>query len=222
LHKQAARYILITVLLLGGSLACSLFSGVSERVGGIRSTVEGAATAVQKGQDVIATVQSAATEVMGSSLAQTLEVVATEQGPGVIATAQAFATRSGPGAIETVQAFATQGIPGLIATGEAMGTAYANSNQPPPDDIPIVNGTTENLFATDGTVSYFTPMDFQSVLNYYQQEMPVNGWEANPDNTILTADVAVLQYDKIGKHATITLNVSDNKTVVLIIIVPNE
>ncbi len=231
--KQISRLILITILLLGGSLACSLFSGISERVGGVKATVEGAATAVQKGQDVIATVQSAATEVMGSGLAKTVEAVATEQGPGIIATAQAFATEQGPGMIATAQAFATDqgpGLvetaqslateegPGLVETAQAMATAFAESSQSPPDDIPIVSGTTENLFATQDTVSYFTPMEFQSVLSYYQQEMPANGWEADLTKTFQTADTAVLQYDKVDRHATITLSVSNNTTVVLIII----
>jgi hypothetical protein len=221
MQKQVSRFILITILLLGGSLACSLFSGLSEQVGGVRATVEGAATAVQKGQDVIATVQSAATAVLGSGLAQTVEAVATEQGPGMIATAQAFTTEQGPGILATVQAVATQEGPGLVETAEAMATAFAGSSQSPPDDIPIVSGTTENLFATNETVSYFTLMDFQSVLSYYQQEMPANGWEANTNDTVLTADAAVLQYDKVDRHATITLSVSNGKTVVLIIVTPN-
>jgi hypothetical protein len=221
MHKQASRFILLTILLMGGSLACSLFSGISEGISGARATVEGAATAVQKGQDVIATVQSAATEVMGSGLAQTLEAAATEHGPSTVATVQAFATEEGPGMAETVQAFATHEGPRLIGTAEAVATSFANSSQSPPEDIPIISGTTENLFATKETVSYLTPMDFQSVLSYYQQEMPANGWETNSTNTILTADTALLQYDKVDRHATITLSVSNDKTVVLIIVTPN-
>jgi hypothetical protein len=221
MQKQTSRLVLMTVLLLGGSLACSLFSGISERISGARATVENAATAVQQGQNVIATVQSAATEVMGSGLAQTLEAAATEQGPGLIATVQAFATDEGPGIAETFQALATEEGPKLIGTAEAVATSIANPNQSPPEDIPIVSGTTENLFASEETVSYFTPMDFQSVLSFYQQEMPANGWEANSTDTVLTSDAAVLQYDKVDRHATISLSVSNDKTVVLIIITPN-
>ncbi len=216
--SQVFRVVLVITLLIGGSVACSLFSGISEQIGDVRATAEGAATAIQRGQEVIATVQSAATEVMGSGLAQTIEAVATQQGPGLIATAEAFATDQGPEYIDTAQAFATQEGPGLIETAQAIATALAGGNQTPPDDIPIVNGTTENLFATAETVSYFTPMDFQSVLAYYQQEMPANGWEADSSNTILTANTAVLQYGKADRHAMITLSVSNGKTVVLIII----
>lgn len=218
MRSQIFRVVLVITLLMGGSMACSLFSGISEQVSDVRATVEGAATAVQKGQDVIATVQSAATEVMGSSLAQTVEAVATQQGPGLIATAQAFATQEGPGFIETAQAFATQEGPGLVETAQAMATAVAGSNQAPPEDIPIVSGTTENLYTTDEIVTYITPLDFQSVLAFYQQEMPANGWEVDSTNTALTANTAVLQYDKVDRHATITLSESNGKTVVLIII----
>jgi hypothetical protein len=221
MRSQIFQVSLVITLLLGGSMACSLFSGISERVRGVRATVEGAATVVQKGQDVIATVQSAATEVMGSGLVQTLEAVATQQGPGLIATAQAFATEQGPGFIETAQAFATQEGPGLIETAQAMATAIARPNQAPPEDIPIVSGTTENLFTTGETVTYITPLDFQSVLAYYQQEMPANGWEADTTNSVLTANTAVLQYDKVNRHATITLSDSNGKTVVLVIIIMN-
>jgi cytochrome c551/c552 len=236
MRSQIFRVVLVITLLLGGSMACSLFSGISEQVSDVRATVDSAATAVQKGQDVIATVQSAATEVMGSGFAQTVEAVATQQGPGLIATAQAFATEQGPGFIETAQAFATQegpGFietaqafatqegPGLLETAQAMATAVAGSNQAPPEDIPIVSGTTENLYTTDEIVTYITPLDFQSVLAFYQQEMPANGWEADSTNTALTANTAVLQYDKVDRHATITLSESDGKTVVLIIITSN-
>jgi len=220
MRNQVSRIILVITLLMGGSLACSLFSGISKQVGGVRATVEGAATAVHKGQDVIATVQAAATEVIGSGLAQTVEAVATQQGPGLIATAEAFATDQGPGLIETAQAFATEQGPGLVETAQAMATAIGGSNQSPPEDIPIVNGTTENLYTTNETVSYLTPLDFQSVLSYYQQEMPANGWEADSTNTVLAADTALLQYNKVDRHATITLTVSSGKTVVLIIITP--
>lgn len=218
MQGQIFRVVLVITLLMGGSMACSLFSGISEQVGEVRATVEGAVTAVQQGQDVIATIQSAATEVLGSGLAQTIEAVATQQGPGLIATAQAFATDQGPGFIETAQAFATQEGPGLIETAQAMATSIAGANQALPEDIPIVSGTTENLYTTGETVSYITPLDFQSVLAYYQQEMPANGWEADTNNTVLTTNTAVLQYDKVNRHTTITLSVSNGKTVVLIII----
>lgn len=218
MRNQVFRVVLVVTLLLGGSIACSLFSGISEQIGGVRATVEGAATAVQQGQNVIATVQAAATEVMGSGLAQTVEAVATQQGPALISTAQAFATEQGPGFVETAQAFATQEGPGLVETAQAMATAIAGANQAPPEDIPIVTGTTENLFSTQETVSYITPMDFQSVLAFYQQEMPANGWESDSNSTVLTANTAVLQYDKVDRHATITLSESGGKTVVLVII----
>lgn len=88
-----------------------------------------------------------------------------------------------------------------------------------PPDIPVVEDSKENLFGSENVVSYLTPFDFDFVLDFYQAEMPNNGWSAK-EGSVITDDAALLYFEKSGRDATVTLSYTpiDDKTAVLILI----
>jgi hypothetical protein len=83
-----------------------------------------------------------------------------------------------------------------------------------PEDIPVVEPN-ENLVTSAGLVSYETGTDFSTVLEFYKDEMPANGWEESLD-ALEFGETAILNYTKEGQTAVVTLSVSGGKTVVLI------
>ena len=88
-----------------------------------------------------------------------------------------------------------------------------------PDDIPIIDGEKGELFSSEKVVSYHTPLNLDTVLSFYQDQMVVNGWETKEGN-VITADAALLYFEKGNREATITLSHSagENRTIVMIII----
>jgi hypothetical protein len=88
-----------------------------------------------------------------------------------------------------------------------------------PSDIPVVEDPIENLFGSANVVSYLTPFDFDSVLAFYQTEMPNHGWLPK-DNSVITDDAALLYFEKSDRKATVTLSYTpiDDKTAVMILI----
>lgn len=232
-YLWGASLFLAAFSLVAASLACNLATSVGNDVQNVRDTAQSVATGVQAGGDLLATGQAVATQVLGSSLLQTAEAFATEQGPGIVATlgtfgteqgpsffatVQGFATQQGPGLIETVQALATDQGPAAIATGQAIATQLAaSSGSAAPADIPLVAGDKQNLVATQSYVTYNTALNFNTVLTYYQQQMPANGWKLSGSPTIIAGKTAVLVYGKTGKTATVTLTGSSgNPTLVVI------
>jgi len=108
----------------------------------------------------------------------------------------------------------------IQATIEAVQEGFDLGEAPP--DIPIVDGETENFFASEAFISYTTPMDFDDVMTFYQEEMPNNNWEPNDDGSLNMAGTALLQFSKSDRIAivTITENQEDETTTVLITLQP--
>jgi hypothetical protein len=126
------------------------------------------------------------------------------------------------GYLETAQAFVTLQPDDMLSTLQAIATR-ADIVELPPFDIPIVGDTEITDFkSTDTTVSYFTRMDLVTVLAYYQQEMPVKGWQALEEGRILTSSAAVLPFEKPDRIATVSLSTDPQTglTAVLITILP--
>ncbi len=88
-----------------------------------------------------------------------------------------------------------------------------------PEDIPVVEGEKDDLFASEKIVSYTTSLDFNSVLSFYQEQMLVNGWTVR-EGKVITEDAALLYFQKNDRQATVTLSysLSNSKTDVMIII----
>lgn len=92
-----------------------------------------------------------------------------------------------------------------------------------PDDIPILDGEIEELVSSEKIVSYTTAFDFDTVLTFYQEQMPINGWTAQEGN-VFSDNMALLYFENVDREATITIshNVGENKTTIMIIIQEKE
>jgi hypothetical protein len=92
-----------------------------------------------------------------------------------------------------------------------------------PADIPVVEDPKEELFSSDKIVSYLTPLDFDSVLSFYQAQMLEHSWTPK-DGSVIADDAALLYYEKPDRQVTITMsfNPVDSQTAVMIIIQQKE
>jgi hypothetical protein len=148
-----------------------------------------------------------ATQVDFSQLETTMEAISTEvQESGLQETVQAMVTT------------APEDLGDLQATAEAVQEGFGGGETPA--DIPVVEGVTDNFYGSKDVVSYFTAIDFSEVLDYYQQQMPLNGWEEKQSESIIAGDTAVLHYEKPDRTAIVTLSVNpvDGKTIVMVTI----
>jgi hypothetical protein len=104
----------------------------------------------------------------------------------------------------------------LQATAEAVQEDFASGEAPP--DIPIVEGETENFFASEVFVSYTTPMDFDEVVTYYQEEMPKNGWQSDDESSFSIEGTSLFYFTKSNRVAIVTISseAADGATAVLI------
>jgi hypothetical protein len=233
--KKTFRWLWALTLIAAFGIGCNLVSNVTQRVGGVEKTAQSVATGLQSGKEIFSTGQALATNIEGNPMVKTVQAYVTEQGPGVEKTVQAFATNQGPGLQQTVEAFVTQqgpgleqtvqayltqDVPGLEGTVQALATQSGSTAGQAPQDIPLVAGDKTGMVASESFVTYFTSMDFKSVVSFYEAQMPVNGWTKVDNESIQNANSAVLVYDKPSRKATITLGVNptDNHTVVAITI----
>jgi hypothetical protein len=235
MNKKTFRWIWVLTLIATFGIGCSLITNVTQRVGGVEKTAQSVATGLQSGREIFSTGQAIATNIQGNpmvqtvqayvteqapGLEQTIQAFATDQGPGLQQTIEAFATNQGPGLEQTVQAFMTQDVPGLAETVQAVATQSGSGTSQAPEDIPLVDGEKNNLVTSPTFVTYFTSTDFNSVVTFYANQMPANGWTKLDKESIQNANNAVLVYDKPTRKATVTLgiNPTDNSTVVVITI----
>ncbi len=109
------------------------------------------------------------------------------------------------------------GLTELAGTMEAYQDGFATGEAPP--DIPVI-AENENFLGSRDLVSYQTPLKFPAVLDFYQHEMVVNGWQFQTDDSVITDQAAVLRFAKPNREALLTLgyNEANNNTVVLITI----
>lgn len=87
--------------------------------------------------------------------------------------------------------------------------------QGPAEDIPLMADATEK--STVGSmIMYKTASSFKEVVDFYQTEMPKNGWKASGEEPFVTEQMATLTYEKEGRKASITIMVEDNQVSVMI------
>lgn len=153
--------------------------------------------------EVIDTVGAIATVIMDSDILETSQAMITEI--------------SDSGMLETIQAEITEWVPDL---DQSIATEIASGFDEPPPDIPLVAGERENFIGTKNMVTYTTAIDFDSVVEFYKNEMPANGWTLNDDGTIEMELLIQLNYEKPDRKASvsITKNLINNKTLVAIFI----
>ncbi|HEX9616632.1 MAG TPA: hypothetical protein VGA03_04400 [Anaerolineales bacterium] len=210
------RFAWLGMLLVAVTVACNLFTGISEDVRGARDTAEAIATQARGLGDQA---QGLAT-ALGGGL-ETIQAFATEEAPGVLETGRALLTEAAePGLLETAQAKITEDGSGMLATLEAIATQGFSTSEGP-EDIPVVaEAYVSDFFASEVIVSYLSSLDYPSVLAFYKQEMPDNGWTEVAEESLETENAAVLKYEKDNRTATITLsgNAQDQQTAVQILV----
>jgi len=106
----------------------------------------------------------------------------------------------------------------LEATVQALQEGFGSSDFPV--DIPVVDEPRDDLYGTQDMVSYMTPLEFETVLSFYQEQMPENDWEPRQEGTVVSADSAVLHFEKPDRSAIVALGINpqDGKTFVMITI----
>jgi predicted small secreted protein len=230
MHKKNFQLAWIACVLVAATLACNAISGISQDLRSAKGTAQAAETSVG---GLVTQAKGLATEIGGSSFAQTAQAMVTEQGSQILSTGEALATEAEQrGLIKTAQAYATENGSQLLSTGQALATQAAGSGLmqtaqamategvsigSAPADIPVVpEDSLRNFFGTDVLISYTTSMDYQSVLDFYNAEMVNDGWTPNPDTTVERENNAELHFDKSGRSATVELTATGNETIVVI------
>ena len=192
-RKKFFRILLGITVLVGASLACRTFTSARQDVEDIQSTAQAMGTAVGDGQDLLETGQALATQVDESGLKETVAAAATQLAEsGLLETARAAATEYGPDVKETLQAIATD---------------FPDSQSPPPAGIPLMDGERSNYYASDQFVSYTIKQDFQIVLDFYEREMPDNGWVRQENGSTIFAQTATVVFQKDGRTAFVAIMV---------------
>ncbi|MBN1148107.1 MAG: hypothetical protein JXA78_12685 [Anaerolineales bacterium] len=136
----------------------------------------------------------------------TIEVLVTDMDVGVISTdVGALVTQVDMGAIETqMESMATElGGGGVVETMGAAFTEMPGFSGEKPADIPVMEGGDEMLASSD-LVEYFIDKGFQEVMDFYEREMPANGW-VRVEGSVET-DYAKLVFEKAGRKATIEIS----------------
>jgi len=207
MNRSTYRFLLIFPFLLLLTLACRTISGIGEQVEDVKGTAQSVATQavgiVTQGAPLVATLKAASTQL--PDLDETVQAFTTEN-PEIIETLQAFSTQN-PSLVQTVQAVATQGF----HLGEA------------PEDIPLpAENEIRTFFASEDFISFSTSADYQSVIDFYKQNMPLAGWESDQGPSFELGPTALLTFQKPDKTAVISItnNTENNSTVVLIYINP--
>jgi hypothetical protein len=216
-YQKTFRLILGLTVFLAVSLACSLFSRVTENVEEAEQTAQ---AGIQGGQGLLETGQALATDMQGSGLAETAVAMATQiDESGLAATVQAAATEfDDSGVLQTAQAAITEQGPSVQETAQAVATELSSSMGEAPEDVPIMEGEKTNLFTSSLAISYFIDVPFRDALDYYETMMPENGWTRVDQGSVTTQDAAVIYFEKDGRQAIVTLSINpvNEQTVVLI------
>jgi hypothetical protein len=203
MNKKNIQWIWAFTLIIAASLGCNLFSRVGQDVQEMKDTAD---AAVNQVKGIVTQAQGLATAIDESDFLQTAQAFATEQGPELLAQAQALATQAHEsGYLQTAQAKATEGV----SFGQA------------PDDIPLVpEGSISNFFGSEMIVSFSSSLDFASVIEFYQREMPAHGWVHLQGDSSQTETTAVLKYEKGERSVSMAVNTNplDKTTVVMIMI----
>lgn len=212
--KNQFKIVWLLIVLVGLSLACESLSAIGDDYNQARGTAGAIAT---QAQGIITQAEGIATQIVDSKAFETLQAIATQQGPAY----QALATKAADeGYLQTAEALITQGSSELLPTFQAVATQYLFRG-PPPDDIPIISdGELTNLLTNQSTISYYVTVDLPQVVDFYQTTMPEHDWVDVTDSNLIKTDAAVLKFFKPEQVATITLtaNPISQQTAVLIFI----
>jgi hypothetical protein len=116
-------------------------------------------------------------------------------------TAGALSTEVDTQAIETEFQALTTDMGGEF---DVLQTEFPDLGGEKPADIPVMEGGDEFL-ASETEVSYFLEKDFQEVVDFYEREMPVNGWVKVEGESKNEDGSVELVFEKDGRKATVMI-----------------
>lgn len=203
MRKNLPRGVWLICLTLTFSLAC--LSGIQQQIEDVQKTAE---SAVEQGQEIIS---------QGQEIIKTAQAFAT-QNPNLITTIQSFATEH-PSLLETAKAYATENEPETLHTLQALSTELSllSPGQVPSDIPTIAQDKIENLVSSDRFITYIAKMSTKDVADFYEREMPAQGWQAR-GTKIENETSTILEYMKENRQVYIVLNNSGGETQVVITI----
>jgi hypothetical protein len=176
-NRKIYRYGLILVLLVAASLSCKTVLNPDEVVEGLVSTqFEGIVTDIGiEGLVTDMDVESLVTDMGAMITDMDFESLATE-----------------------VESLATD-----FDFGDE--TPMPGTGGQRPQDVPIMPGETSMLSESSNLVMYSLKADFQKVVDFYELEMPNNGWSKVTADSSVEEDFANLVFEKQGRKATIDI-----------------
>jgi len=101
-----------------------------------------------------------------------------------------------------IEGISTQ-IEPMITEVQEMITEMPDLSGEKPADIPIIEGG-EEMIATKGLITYSTVKGLGEVVDFYERQMPVNGWVKTEGK--VEEDTAKLVFQKEARKATITID----------------
>ncbi len=196
MHRKPISAITVAALLVLASLACNAVTG-----GGLnnaQATANAALTAAASG-DFAATAdaaQATADALIDNAGQETAAPAATEEGIG-----SSDATK----------------------TPDGVATDSTGFGSEAPSDVPIIDAQNTDLFASAAGVSYQAGADYKTVVAFYKDGMPKNGWAIEANASIETDSATILYCTKDNRQATvaITPGTAPNTTLVFITITSN-
>jgi len=91
----------------------------------------------------------------------------------------------------------------MITEVQDMITEMPDFTGDKPTDVPIIEGGDE-LVSTKGLITYTTDKEIGEVVNFYESQMPANGWMKTSGN--VEEDTAELIFQKEARKATISID----------------
>lgn len=148
------------------------------------------------------------------------------RGPDLLATSQALSTNIAQNSslIETAEARKTLSArtptPTLASTPKEPGTDQTATSLAPVNilDLPIPPGEIFDYFESRNQVTYVTASDFQSLILFFENQMPLNGWRKEIQGSFTTEGSALLHYIRNNQKLSISLrhNSLSQRTTVII------
>lgn len=91
----------------------------------------------------------------------------------------------------------------MITEVQQMITEMPDFTGDKPSDVPIIEGG-EELMSSKGLITFTTDKGIGEVVNFYESQMPANGWMKTSGN--VKPDTAELIYQKETRKATISID----------------
>lgn len=177
-----------------GIMAMTALACTCGALGQVQGGVQTAQALATQGGQLVTQAQGLATQ--GVALATQVEQ------SGLLKTAEAGLTEAATsGVFETMQAVGTE-LEGPTGTPSGDSTEVPTTNGVP-EDIPIYSDNAQ-MQVISGIITYQAHGDLPTLTQFYETEMPNNGWE-QAQAPITSSAASILTYKKGDRTATINM-----------------